>query len=106
MDNLMNNAFSIVRHKMYSKVPNTPLKMKEDVMMLQVREEFGCRFDKLSGSDDVNEEPNGCGIMLSKLFINIFGILDIKTSGFDKCLIFYFFYDSEVVRGGGRCWGG
>jgi hypothetical protein len=27
--------------------------------------------------------------------------LDVETSGFDESLIFYFFYNSEVVRRGG-----
>jgi hypothetical protein len=39
--------------------------MKEDVGVMGVGEDFGSSFDELSGSDDVNEEPNSCCVMLS-----------------------------------------
>jgi hypothetical protein len=99
MDNFTDDAFSIVRHKMYSKVPNAPLQMKEDVMVSQVGEEFGGLFNELSSLDNVNEESDGSGVMLSKAVVNILGVLDIETSRLNKSLIFYFFNDSEIVRG-------
>jgi hypothetical protein len=74
--------------------------MKEDVAVMEVLEDLGGSFNELGGSDDVNEEPNGSGIMLSEAVINVFGVLNIKTSGFNKGLVLYFFYDSEVVRRG------
>jgi hypothetical protein len=97
MDNFMNNAFSIVRHKTYSKVPNMPLQMKEDITVSKVWEEFGSLFNELSSSDDIDKEPNSGGVVLSKSFINVFGILDVKIRGFNKSLVFYFFDDSELV---------
>jgi len=93
----MNNAFSIVRHKTYSKVPNMPLQMKEDITVSKVWEEFGSLFNELSSSDDIDKEPNSGGVVLSKSFINVFGILDVKIRGFNKSLVFYFFDDSELV---------
>jgi hypothetical protein len=65
--------------------------MKEDVTVVEVWEYFGGSFNKLGGLDDVNEEANGCGIMLSEAIINVFGILDVKASGFDKSLVLYIF---------------
>jgi hypothetical protein len=75
--------------------------MKEDVAVMEVWEDLGGSFNKLCSSDNVDMESDSCGIMLSEAVINVFGILDIKTGGFDKSLIFYFFYDGKVVRGGG-----
>jgi len=91
MDNFMNNAFSVIRHKMYSEVPNMPLEMKEDVAMSEVGEEFGSSFNELSGSDDINEEANGGGVVLCQTFVDVRGILDVKTGGLDKSLVLYFF---------------
>jgi hypothetical protein len=51
--------------------------MKEDAGMVWVREESSGLFNELSGSDDVDEQPDGHGIMLGKVFINVFGILDV-----------------------------
>jgi hypothetical protein len=65
--------------------------MKEDTGMVGVREDSGGSFNKLSGSDDVDEEPDSCGIMLGKAFINIFRILDVKARCLDKSLVLYFF---------------
>jgi hypothetical protein len=53
--------------------------MKEDVTVMGIREDLGGSFNKLSGSDDVNEKPNGCCIMLSEAFVDSFGILDVKA---------------------------
>jgi hypothetical protein len=39
--------------------------MKEDVTVVGVGEDLGSLFNELSGSDDVNEEPDGCCVMLS-----------------------------------------
>jgi hypothetical protein len=51
--------------------------MKEDAGVAGVREDSGGSFNELSGSDNVDEEPNGCGIMLGKAFVNVFRILDV-----------------------------
>jgi hypothetical protein len=90
MDSFTNYAFSIVRHKTYSKDPNMPLKMKEDVTMLHIGEKFSGSFDELSSLDDVEEEPNCCDILLFEMFVDVCGILDIETSGLNEGLIFYF----------------
>jgi len=74
---------------MYSKVLNTPLKMKEDVMVLQVSEEFSGSFNELSCSEDIDEESNCGGILLFKMFINVCSILDVKTGSLNKGLVFY-----------------
>jgi hypothetical protein len=65
--------------------------MKEDVAVAEVREDLDSSFNKLGSSDNINEEPEGCCIMLSEAVINVFGVLDVKASGFDKSLVFYFF---------------
>jgi hypothetical protein len=100
----MNNALSVIRHKTYSEVPKTPLQMKEDVMVVEVREDLGGSFNELSSSDNVNEEPDSCCVMLSEAVVNIFGILDVKAGRFNQGLVFYVFNDCEVVRGSGGCW--
>jgi len=69
------------------------------------REDLGSLFNKLSSSDNVDEKPDGCCTMLGEVFIDSFGILDVKAGRFDKGLVFYFFNDCEVVSGSGRCWG-
>jgi hypothetical protein len=79
--------------------------MKEDVAVMGVREDLGGSFDELSGSDDVDEKPDGRCVMLGKAFIDSFRILDVEAGRFDKGLVFYFFNDCEVVSGGGGCWG-
>jgi hypothetical protein len=78
--------------------------MKEDVMVAEVRKDLGSSFNELGCLDDVNEEPDGCCIMLSKAIINVFGILDVKTGRFDQGLVFYFLNDCEVVGGSGGYW--
>jgi hypothetical protein len=65
--------------------------MKEDTGVAGVREDSGGSFNELSSSDNVDEEPDGCGVMLGKAIINIFGILDVKAGCLDKSLVFYFF---------------
>jgi hypothetical protein len=65
--------------------------MKEDTGVAGIREDSGGLFNELSGSDNVDEEPDGCGIMLGKVFINVFRILDVKASCLNKSLVFYFF---------------
>jgi hypothetical protein len=75
--------------------------MEEDVAVMEVWEDLGGSFNEFGSSDNVNKKPDGCSVMLSEAVINVFGILDVETSGFDESLIFYFFYNSEVVRRGG-----
>jgi hypothetical protein len=53
--------------------------MKEYVLVAEVQKNLCGSFNKLCCSDDVNEEPNGSCIVLSKLVIDVFGILNIKT---------------------------
>jgi hypothetical protein len=65
--------------------------MKEDAGMAGIREDSGGVFNELSSLDDVDEEPDGCGVMLGKAFVNVFGILDVKASCLNKGLVFYFF---------------
>jgi hypothetical protein len=65
--------------------------MKEDAGVAGIREDSGSTFNELGGSDDVDERPNGCGVMLGKTFVDIFGVLDIKASCLDKSLVLYFF---------------
>jgi hypothetical protein len=65
--------------------------MKEDIMMLHIGEKFSSSFNELRGSDNVNEESDCCGAMLFKTFIDCWGILDIKTGGFNEDLVFYVF---------------
>jgi hypothetical protein len=65
--------------------------MKEDAGVTGVREDSGGTFNELGSSDDVDEQPDGCGIMLGKTFIDVFGVLDIKASCLNKGLVLYFF---------------
>jgi hypothetical protein len=65
--------------------------MKEDAGVARVGEDSGGSFNELSGSDNVDEEPDGCGVMLGKAFIDIFRVLDVKARCLDKSLVFYFF---------------
>jgi hypothetical protein len=65
--------------------------MKEDASVARVGEDSGGLFNELSGSDNVDEEPDGCGVMLGKAFIDIFRVLDVKACCLDKSLVFYFF---------------
>jgi hypothetical protein len=65
--------------------------MKEDAGVAGIREDSGGMFNELGGSDDVDEEPDSCGVMLGKAFVDVFRILDIKASCLDKSLVFYFF---------------
>jgi hypothetical protein len=51
--------------------------MKEDAGVAGVREESGGTFNELSGSDDVDKEPDGCSVMLGKAFVDVFGVLNI-----------------------------
>jgi hypothetical protein len=53
--------------------------MKEDTGVARVGEDSSGLFDELSGSDDVNEEPDGCSIMLGEAFVDVFRILNIKA---------------------------
>jgi hypothetical protein len=73
--------------------------MKEDIMVLQVREEFSSMFNKLSGLDDVDEETNSGGILFLKTLVDVCGILNVQISGLNNGLIFYLLKYSEVVRG-------
>jgi hypothetical protein len=65
--------------------------MKEDAGVARVGEDSGGSFNELSGSDDVDEEPDGCGVMLGKVFVDVFRILDVKACCLDKSLVLYFF---------------
>jgi hypothetical protein len=65
--------------------------MKEDAGVVGVRKDSGGAFNELGGSDDVDEQPDGCGVMLGKAFDNVLGILDVKARCLDKSLVFYFF---------------
>jgi hypothetical protein len=51
--------------------------MKEDAGVAGIGEDSGGLFNELSGSDNVNEEADSCGVMLGKAFVDVFGILDI-----------------------------
>jgi hypothetical protein len=51
--------------------------MKEDAGVTGVRGDSSGTFNELGGSDNVDEQPDGCGIMLGEAFIYIFGILDV-----------------------------
>jgi hypothetical protein len=75
--------------------------MKEDAGVARIREDSGSSFNKLSGSDNVDEEPDGCGVMLGKVFVDVFRVLDVKACCLDKSLVLYFLQDGEVVRRGG-----
>jgi hypothetical protein len=65
--------------------------MKEDAGVAGVREDSSGAFNKLGGLDDVDEQSDGCSIMLGKTFVDVFGILDIKARCLDESLVFYFF---------------
>jgi hypothetical protein len=65
--------------------------MKEDAGVAGVREDSGGTFNELSGSDNVDKEPDSCGVMLGKAFVDVFGILNIKARCLDKSLVLYFF---------------
>jgi hypothetical protein len=65
--------------------------MKEDAGVAGVREDSGGVFNELSSSDDVDEQSDGCGVMLGKTFVDVFGILDVKACCLDESLVFYFF---------------
>jgi hypothetical protein len=57
--------------------------MKEDVAVTGLWEDLGGSFNELGGSDTVNEEADGCCVMLSKTVVDGFGVLDIKAGGLD-----------------------
>jgi hypothetical protein len=60
-------------------------------------------FNELSGLDNVDEETDSGGVLLHKMLVDIWGILNIQTGGLNEGLVFYFLKYSEVVRGcGGR----
>jgi hypothetical protein len=65
--------------------------MKEDAGVAGIGEDSGGAFNELGSSDDVDKQPDGCGVMLGKTFIDIFGVLDVKASCLDKSLVVYFF---------------
>jgi hypothetical protein len=65
--------------------------MKEDAGVARVGEDSGGSFNEPGGSDNVDEEPNGCGIMLGKAFVDVFRILDVKARCLNKGLVLYFF---------------
>jgi hypothetical protein len=65
--------------------------MKEDAGVTGVRKDSGGAFNELGGSDDVDEQSDGCGVMLGKTFVDVFGILDVKARCLDEGLVFYFF---------------
>jgi hypothetical protein len=51
--------------------------MKEDAGVARIREDSGSAFNELCSLDNVDEEPDGCGVMLGKAFVDVFGILDV-----------------------------
>jgi hypothetical protein len=65
--------------------------MKEDAGVARIGEDSGGSFNELSGSDNVDEEPDGCSVMLGKAFVDIFGVLDVKARCLNKSLVFYLF---------------
>jgi hypothetical protein len=65
--------------------------MKEDTGVVGVREDSGGAFNELGSLDNVDEEPDGCGVMLGESLVNIFRVLDVETSCLNKGLVFYFF---------------
>jgi hypothetical protein len=65
--------------------------MKEDAGVVRVGEDSGGSFNELSGLDNIDEEPDGCGVMLGKAFIDVFRVLDVEARHLNKSLVFYFF---------------
>jgi hypothetical protein len=53
--------------------------MKEDAGVMGIGEDSSGSFNELGGSDDVDKEPDGCSVMLGETFVDVLGILDIKT---------------------------
>jgi hypothetical protein len=53
--------------------------MKEDAGVTGVGEDSSGSFDELGGSDDVDEKPDGCSVMLGETFVDVFRILNIKA---------------------------
>jgi hypothetical protein len=65
--------------------------MKEDAGVAGIRKDSGGAFNELGGSDNVDKQPDSCGVMLGKTFVDVFGILDVKARCLDKSLVFYLF---------------
>jgi hypothetical protein len=53
--------------------------MKKDAGVTGVGEDSSGSFDELGSSDDIDEEPDGCSVMLGKAFVDVFRILNIKA---------------------------
>jgi hypothetical protein len=64
--------------------------MKEDASVTGVGEDSRGSFNELGSSDDIDKEPDGCGVMLGEAFVDVFRILNVKARLFDKGLVLYF----------------